>query len=353
MSARNRLSRKDRSAAVEAALSRHWPRSGGTAKDGRPDDASSSQAAQDIANRVEAIWTDVPLLRGRERYQELLGQPTWRERVVAAYRNALATLDSVGRAPAFAASAALLLIVAFTLTIATTPSTAPARSFETAKAQMKSIQLEDGSAVTLGAQSAVRVDYTRQTRNVTLAAGEAFFSVTHDPSRPFIVDAGDTKIEVVGTKFNVNRTASGVRVSVLEGVVRVIKAGSQTTTERPAAPEAREVALHPGQQATVDEGGAALHVASLTIAQPGSWRTGSLTYEDATLAQIVADANRYYPHQIRIASAKGADMRLTTAFKTNQVDQFLETVQTALPLDVRRDPAGEITIADRRQAPAH
>jgi transmembrane sensor len=160
------------------------------------------------------------------------------------------------------------------------------------------------------------------------------------------VTAGDTIVEVAGTKFNVNRTAGGVRVSVLEGVVRVIDHRSSDARVLSSAPE--EVALRSGQQATVGAGAAPVRVSALTITQPGSWRTGSLAYEDAPLDQIVADANRYYPHDIRIASSRAAQMRLTTAFKSTQVDQFLETVETALPLEVKRDPDGEVTIVDRR-----
>jgi transmembrane sensor len=346
MSPEERLNRQERMAAVNAALARLWPESRSISEGTDYSDASLSESRRAIANRVETVWNHVPLLRGRERYADLLGQATWRERLVAFYRDALEILDSFGRAPAFAASVSLLLIVAISVTFTNTTLTAPGHNFETARAQTESIQLEDGSSVTLGAQSALKVEYTHQARNVTLAAGEAFFSVTHDPSRPFTVDAGRTTIQVVGTKFNVNRAADGVRVSVLEGVVHVIEPGSRAA-ERSSAPRTQQIALHPGQQVTIDDN-AALHVTSLTIAQPGSWRTGSLTYEDATLAQIVADANRYYPRQIRIASTQGAGMRLTTAFRTTQIDQFLETVKTALPLDVQRKPNGEITIVDRR-----
>jgi transmembrane sensor len=344
MSSRNPTKRQ-KAAVVDAALARSWPEARTIAGRAKHAEADLPNADPGVADRVEAIWNDVPLLRGRERYAELLGPPTWRERMVGAYRDFVALLGSFGRVPALATAAAMIMIVAVTIPMIT-GSSGSVHRFETAKAQTEQIELEDGSRVTLGARSALQVDYRRRSRNVVLAAGEAFFSVTHNPSRPFIVTAGDTIVEVAGTKFNVNRTTGGVRVSVLEGVVHVIDHRSSDMRVLSSAPE--EVALRSGQQATVAAGAAPVRVSALTITQPGSWRTGSLAYEDAPLDQIVADANRYYPHDIRIASARAAQMRLTTAFKSTQVDQFLETVETALPLEVKRAPDGEVTIVDRR-----
>lgn len=346
MSRRNPTDRQ-KAAAVDAALARSWPEARAIAGSLNHSEPDSPNADPGVADRVEAIWNDVPLLRGRERYAELLGPSTWRERMVGACRDFVTLLGSFGRVPALAAAAAMVLIVAVTIPTIT-GSSGSVHRFETATAQTRQIELEDGSRVTLGARSALQVDYRRRSRNVVLAAGEAFFSVMHNPSRPFVVMAGDAIVEVAGTKFNVDRTAGGVRVSVLEGVVHVIDRRSSDVRVLSSASAPEEVALRSGQQATVVARAAPVQVSALTVAQPGSWRSGRLAYEDAPLDQIVADANRYYPHDIKIASSRAAQMRLTTAFKANQVDQFLETVETALPLEVKRAPDGEVTIVDRR-----
>jgi len=90
--------------------------------------------------------------------------------------------------------------------------------------------LPDGSTVWLNAGSRIRYEpgFNGPLREVTLE-GEAFFDVVSQPSRPFIVHAGDLSIKVLGTAFNVKSydEDSAVETTLIRGLVQIIPPGSR------------------------------------------------------------------------------------------------------------------------------
>ena len=81
--------------------------------------------------------------------------------------------------------------------------------------------MSDNSIITLNTNSEIRVTLTDEVRKVDLISGEAFFIVTSNKERPFIVASGQQEITVVGTQFNVHKMKSGIEVAVIEGIVQV------------------------------------------------------------------------------------------------------------------------------------
>ncbi len=96
----------------------------------------------------------------------------------------------------------------------------------TAQAGEKTLiaNLPDGSTVTLNRNSSLSYPskFTGRTRQVTLK-GEGFFNITPDKQKPFIIDADNSSITVVGTSFNVKSTAERTEVIVETGIVEVAK----------------------------------------------------------------------------------------------------------------------------------
>ncbi|MCG8696066.1 MAG: FecR domain-containing protein, partial [Minwuiales bacterium] len=130
----------------------------------------------------------------------------------------------------WAIAATLLLTIGTTVWLAinedslTEPET-QLRVVETKESEHRSIELEDGSTIALGAASSLSVNYSGKRRTVVLEAGEALFEVAKDPNRPFVVLAGNGTITAVGTAFNVRRDADRVVVTVTEGEVEVVQQG--------------------------------------------------------------------------------------------------------------------------------
>jgi transmembrane sensor len=114
-----------------------------------------------------------------------------------------------------------------------------------------SLRFADGSRVDLTSGSSmvevglVSPSYTE----LVLESGSARFDVTPNPERRFAVRAGNTRIEVLGTRFTVEREAPRVRVAVDHGRVRVIWPGGEALL---GAGEAGWFPPVSGQQAAAD-----------------------------------------------------------------------------------------------------
>lgn len=218
------------------------------------------------------------------------------------------------------------------------PQPAPELKVVTAVAETRTLALDDGSRVTVGARSGVDVRFAQDARRVVLTSGQAFFEVAHDPSRPFIVLAGDAEIRVTGTKFDVVRIGNDVRVSVLEGRVEV--------RDRSVPNHQLEQVLIAGQRSEV-QAEAGLQPPRPTLVTPGEWRTGRLYYADAPLSEILADAARYSSVRISVADASVAQMRLTASFRTGDIERFMSDIEAALPVEAQRAPDGSIVLSQR------
>ena len=254
---------------------------------------------------------------------------------------------ATGSAAVFAAFAVAMLAV-FTLQQPAPTLDPNAPDYATAIAEIREITLEDGSVVTLGARSELDAVFDADTRQVTLLAGEAFFDVAKDPSRPFFVSVDDTLIRVVGTKFDVKRTAGDVHVSVLEGVVDVMKAKDLVAAEDEPLGRIQTKRLTAGQKIIADARPSLPPVRQIETAMPGAWRSGRLAYEDASLLEIVADVNRYSDRPIRIASNEIGDMRFTLGFQTSEIDAWLAVLEETQPVRVVDRGVGEIVLHPKR-----
>lgn len=311
----------------------------------RPEDdaALSRWRSQDPGHdlafaEASGAWDGLGDLGRHPALMDMLGEPTFRERWVAWRRRATACPRLAPQQLAFASL--VLAVIGAACWFGGQALHRP--DFETKIAEVRDVPLADGSVVTLGGKSSIDVRFDAKARRVKLAGGEAFFSVTRNPNRPFIVEAGDTRIRVVGTKFNVNLAGGQVRVSVLEGVVQVIHAGNPVAQAIGA--QARAVRITANQEAVDPANRTGPVVASERVAVPGAWREGRLGYEDAPLAEVVADINRYRPAAVRITSGAVGDLRVTTSFKVSQIDSMLLALPQSLPVEVHQRSDGTIEI---------
>jgi len=169
---------------------------------------------------------------------------------------------------------------------------------------------------------------------VSLQQGEAFFKVAKDPKRPFVVEAGSRRVIAVGTQFSVLRDGDSVEVVVTEGKVRVEDATEPTRAGDVEAP----VFLTPGAIAHAGPQGVLVKRASLTEAEAQlTWRVGVITFRNATLADAIAEFNRYSNHKIVIADAALANLRIEGNFRSDNVAAFLELLEAGFPVRVAEE----------------
>ena len=314
--------------------------------------------------RFESIWQDAATLK---ELQPLTRVPSTRDPWWWRLRASLAIhpLRWAASASLAAAIAAVGLWSLFT----------PAY-YATGIAEVRDIHLSDGTEITLGASSSLAVAFRRHERRVTLTSGVAFFSVVKNPSRPFIVLVGDEEVRDVGTKFEVRREPTGMRVAVLEGTVEVMPVPKRATE---IGREARHSARLPqraalassaairnrallapirltengssdvriltaGRQITIGPNGVIPAPQAMPSVEPAAWRYGRLVYVDTPLKDIIADANRYSREPIEIEDARVANIRVSVTYPSDQIEQMVSALAHSLSLKVERREGGGVLL---------
>lgn len=235
----------------------------------------------------------------------------------------------------FAAAASIIIVFAAFAAVGLHPwagsdVTAPPATFQTAIGGHKTVSLPDGSRVELNTATLIRAALDDRQRTVWLDRGEAYFEVTKNPERPFVVMAGPRKVTVLGTKFLVRRNGPQVVVSVVEGRVRVDEVG----------PSANK------RSTTITTGNVALGEGSMTLVKASSseqvqeqlaWRMGTLFFDSTSLSNAAAEFNRYNRKQLVIEDPKARDIRIGGSFDAKNVDAFARLLKDAYGLKVRSD----------------
>ena len=190
--------------------------------------------------------------------------------------------------------------------------------------QRKAVQLNDGSQVTLNTSSSLRISLAGGRRQTWLDHGEAFFDVAHDAAREFVVHAGDRHVRVLGTKFSLRYDGEKLQVNVLEGTIRVEQLGTAplvlTTTASAIISNSAAVVLNQSAEKAV---------ARL------SWLQGKLVFDDAPLADVAEQFNRYNQRQIVITDTKAAQLRIGGTFEANNADTFLNLLRDGFGLTIQ------------------
>jgi transmembrane sensor len=211
--------------------------------------------------------------------------------------------------------------------------------------EVKSIALPDGSDVRLNTQSKLTVSYANSARVIHLAEGEAFFAVSHDPDKPFVVYAGKFAVKAVGTAFSVRLLDGGVEVNVSDGRVEVSVMADKVVEKAIINLDRMEnaVSVMPfvkGQRVILMEDQAELELVQKmedeNMEVELSWRNGLLIFDDDPLQDVVTEINRYTPIHIVIADAAIRDIRIGGYFRVDDVKAILNTIEKGFGLHVEQ-----------------
>lgn len=290
------------------------------------------QAAHDrlqatlAALRAHAELPELSALRDEARNS---ANEAWRRRVAAVFSGAVA-------------AALLLVIVIFAQSEPGAEIAALLQGdtiYATSPNERTRVTLADGSVVTLDSGTRLSARLGTSRRNITLLAGRALFQVAKDPRRPFVVKAGDRTITALGTVFDVRLASGELRVTLAEGSVAV----------RPVHPSrgSTQQILKPRQQLVEIAGNALPELRTVDTDKALSWAGGQVFFEDEPLASAIDEMNQYSQLKIAVDPAV-ADLRINGMFRTSNQAGFLEALQVALPVEVRREPGGRIFISRRQ-----
>ena len=229
--------------------------------------------------------------------------------------------------------------------------------------------LEDGSTVELNRGAVVTVRYSAGERRVTLERGEALFTVTTNPDRPFIVRAGGVDVRAIGTAFNVRLDASEVEVLVTEGRVAVATTeiaertahdagGSRSAPDSDRRPGGNEAGfatpiseLMAGQRAVVSLVSVAPPVIETVTAEVAArllaWQPQLLDFSSVPLERAILEFNRRNRVQFSIADAELAAMPVVASIRSDNVEGFAQFLAATPGIQVER--RGDAMIELRRK----
>lgn len=185
--------------------------------------------------------------------------------------------------------------------------------------------LPDGTEVWLNACSRLTVpnDFPDSKRIVRLE-GEGYFNVAKNGKRLFVVEAGETKTVVRGTKFNLSAypEARSVRLSVEEGLVSFICGGDE-----------REVSKM--QSLEYDRPSGRAWVKGQDSGSDSSWLEGRMEYEDITLEELLERISRKYSVSVAFGSSLHKEDRFSASFRNNEsVGEIVQSLKLILQDDI-------------------
>ncbi len=229
------------------------------------------------------------------------------------------------------------------------------QTLATAVGQHRDVTLTDGTVITLNTNTIVETKFGRRAREIYLRKGEAHFEVAQDRLRPFLVHAGDAVVRAIGTEFEVRvRADQHVDVLVTEGRVEVgpdmpdaQPRGAGASAEPVPTVTVRAVAA--GQQlstATTDY--TVVAVSSEQLSSELAWREGAVVFDGEPLGEAIAEIQRYTDARIVVSDPRIRSLPVGGRFRTDDLQGFLDGLETALPVTIRRTPDGLVYVEPRR-----
>jgi len=246
----------------------------------------------------------------------------------------------------------------------------------------RQVDLPDGSTISMNTSSRLEMVYSHERRTVHLLRGEALFTVVSDPSRPFVVHAGDRTIEAVGTAFLVRLDAAAFEVAVTKGQVRLAELdttavrkgadqhsievnnlGSGSVAENhqghdsssindPTEPDlaragrdlslAAPILLSAGQQFAVSTDDLSVPapppiVETITqreIQRKLAWQEGLLEFSETPLSEVISEVSRHTALKIEIADPALSKLKFGGIFRTGDTAPLFKALETAYGIHI-------------------
>ena len=202
-----------------------------------------------------------------------------------------------------------------------TPLTGLMADQHTGTGERKTIELADGSLLTLNARSAVDIEFSNGQRRVRLREGELQVDVAADAGRPFVVATAQGQVQALGTRFMVRQGADESLASVQQHSVQLDTLG--------------------GQQRRIDTGQAEAFTANQidpqtpTSRSQADWLQGRVELHDEPLSALVEALRPYQTGVLRI-SPEAARVRVFGVFALDNTAQTLSALAQTLPIKVTR-----------------
>jgi len=190
------------------------------------------------------------------------------------------------------------------------------------------IALADNSIITLnkGAEITYPRKFSDKSRSVELI-GEAFFEVTRNESKPFIVNLGLSSVEVLGTSFNIDAQESNDEIEVIVNTGKVRFANTSTQ---------ESVILTKGEKGMLMKNSNLISKAQNNDVNFMAWKTRKIVFNDVELDEVIQTLNRLYETQVSFSTEVGQNCKVTVSFDNQSIDAIMSVLELTLDLEYKK-----------------
>jgi transmembrane sensor len=214
------------------------------------------------------------------------------------------------------------------------------REVSTQKGQRVNLRFSDGTTVLLNSASILRFPekFSGGIREVHLD-GEAYFNVVTQEDRQFIVRAGETKVEVLGTKFN-------VRAWQEDGIVEVVVAEGKVAYRVEGELPENSVILTRGYLSCLLEDGSIASPKPVSLNTYLAWLDGKLIFDKTPVRDVLKQLERNYDMEFIVDEPIMYDRRITATFADESIDEILRALSISLNVRFERDGKKVVLVAN-------
>ena len=202
--------------------------------------------------------------------------------------------------------------------------------------------LPDGTKVWLNSSSYLRYPnlFSGQTREVTLD-GEAYFKVTENTKKPFIVHSGNSSVKVLGTEFNMDAYSSNgfIATTLVNGSIQFNYQNEDDTSS--------SVIIEPNEQIYFDKKTSQTQVSEAYIPKDIAWKNGQIILKETPLSEILWILSKRFNVEFTIKDPAFYKHSFTGVFTNQQIERVLEHFKRSsgirYKINHELDQDGEIT----------
>lgn len=216
------------------------------------------------------------------------------------------------------------------------------QNYHTAYGETQTIDLPDGSKVTLNANSTLkhkRFNFEKETTREVFLDGEAEFSVKHktDNQRFIVRTSQKLEVEVLGTEFSVFARNRGSKVVLSKGKVKVNFLNGTAK---------RSVMMKPGDLVSLDKTGKTAIKAVKNVNSYTAWKAHRFVFDDTSLEEISYQIAETFGVQIKINSEELANRTVTGTFSADKADDLIAILQELLGLQYQKNEDGTVVLSE-------
>lgn len=226
---------------------------------------------------------------------------------------------------AWLVAASLILLLGFSLALFKVFKQEPMLHLSANKQQNIQYKLGDGTEVILREGNfSFPEEFKQSQRTVVLENGTAFFKVAKDASKPFVIELGQAKITVLGTQFELRKSASSIQVRVKEGKVKFSSRDGERILVANQAVNYQFQSHQIKDEEIIDE-------------NAFSYVSKALHFHEKSLNEVVESLNQYYSDRPIVLAKELKDCKLSANFENEKLENVLEVIKATMNVEVRWD----------------